>query len=78
MPRIRGLGLRTIVVRNARVRHYGWVGLSPGIAMVRATASHGVGRTRQMVVSRVRFHFAILPARRNVVPLQCFFLSGAW
>ena len=54
--RIRGLGLRTIVVRDARVRHYGWVGISPGHAIVRATASHGVERGRQMALSRVRFH----------------------
>jgi GT2 family glycosyltransferase len=54
--RIRGLGLRTIVVRDARVRHYGWVGISPGHAIVRATAIHGVERGRQMALSRVRFH----------------------
>jgi SAM-dependent methyltransferase len=54
--RIRELDLETIVVRDARVRHYGWVGLSPGGAMVRATANGGVGRARQMALSRVRFH----------------------
>ena len=55
--RIRELGLSSIVVRDARVRHYGWVGLSPGSAMVRAVANHGAERGRQMVLSRVRFHF---------------------
>ena len=54
--RIRECGLRTIVVRDARVRHYGWVGLSAGRAMVRATVSHGEGRARQMALSRIRFH----------------------
>jgi GT2 family glycosyltransferase len=54
--RIRALGLRTVVVRDAAVRHYGWVGLSPGGALVRATASHGQERARQMAVSRIRFH----------------------
>jgi len=54
--RIRALGLRTIVVRDARIRHYGWVGQSAGSAMVRATKSHGEGRTRQMALSRIRFH----------------------
>ena len=54
--RIRGLGLQTIVIRDARVRHYGWVGISSGHAIVRATASHGVDRGRQMALSRVRFH----------------------
>ena len=55
--RIRGLGLRSIVARDARVRHYGWVGLSPGSAMVRATTHHGIERGKQMVLSRIRFHF---------------------
>ena len=54
--RIRGLGLRTIVVRDAAVRHYGWVGVSPGRALVRATVSHGEMRARQMALSRIRFH----------------------
>ena len=55
--RIRNLGLRAIVVRDAKVFHYGWVGLSPGGALVRATASHGAERARQMALSRIRFHF---------------------
>jgi GT2 family glycosyltransferase len=54
--RIRAHGLRTIVMRDARVRHYGWVGISAASAMVRATANHGEGRTRQMALSRIRFH----------------------
>jgi predicted O-methyltransferase YrrM len=55
--RIHELGLKSIVVRDARVRHYGWVGLNPGSAMVRAIANHGAERGTQMVLSRVRFHF---------------------
>jgi len=55
--RIRNLGLRAIVVRDAKVFHYGWVGLSPGGALVRAAASHGAERARQMALSRIRFHF---------------------
>jgi GT2 family glycosyltransferase len=54
--RIRELGLKTIVVRNARVCHYGWVGFSPGSAMVWAVSEHGIERVRQMALSRVRFH----------------------
>ena len=54
--RIRNRGLRAIVVRDAMVRHYGWVGFSPGKALVRATASHGEERARQMSLSRIRFH----------------------
>ncbi len=54
--RISQLGLKTIVVRDARVRHYGWVGVSPGVAMTRATMNHGEDRVHQMALSRVRFH----------------------
>lgn len=61
--RIRNLGLRAIVVRDAKVFHYGWVGLSPGGALVRATASHGAERARQMALSRIRFHFLHSRAR---------------
>jgi GT2 family glycosyltransferase len=56
VARIRELGLRTLVVRDAWVRHYGWVGISPGLAIVRAAESHGVDRARQMALSRIRFH----------------------
>lgn len=54
--RIRDRGLRAVVAREARIRHYGWVGLSTGGALVRATADHGEERTRQMALSRIRFH----------------------
>lgn len=54
--RIKSLGFHNIVVGRSRVRHYGWVGLSPGSAMVRAAASHGIHRVHQMALSRVRFH----------------------
>lgn len=56
--RIRERGLRAVVAKKARIRHYGWVGLSPGGALVRATANHGEERARQMAVSRIRFHMA--------------------
>lgn len=56
--RIRERGLRAIVARESRIRHYGWVGLSSGGALVRATANHGGERARQMAVSRIRFHMA--------------------
>ena len=56
VARIRKLGLRTLVVRDAWVRHYGWVGISSGLAIVRAAEIHGVERARQMALSRVRFH----------------------
>jgi hypothetical protein len=54
--RVRKIGLHNVVVGNARVRHLGWVGVSPGIAMVRAYMSHGKERVQQMALSRVRFH----------------------
>ncbi len=65
--RIRSLGLRNIVVGGSVVRHYGWVGTSPGSAMVRATSSHGTDRVRQMVLSRFRFHVmhSRAPARQH-------------
>jgi hypothetical protein len=54
------LGLKTIVVRDARVRHYGWVGLNPGSAMVRATANHGAERVRHRWPCPV-FGFHVVP-----------------
>jgi Glycosyl transferase family 2 len=64
--RIARLGLQSIVVRDAAVRHYGFVGSSPalrdgladdpGAAMVRATMTHGPLRARLMSRGRVLFH----------------------
>jgi GT2 family glycosyltransferase len=54
--RIGELGLQRIVVRNARVRHYGWVKLSVGDTMVRATHINGPDRARWLARNRIRFH----------------------
>jgi O-methyltransferase len=54
--RIRELGLHNVVVSDAVMRHYGWVGINPGRAMVRAASTHGADRVRQMAISRMRFH----------------------
>jgi GT2 family glycosyltransferase len=54
--RIRNLGLRGVVVRDARIRHYGWVGVSVGATMVRATMSDGAERARRLARNRIRFH----------------------
>ena len=72
--RIRARGWQTIVVRDARVRHYGWVGISPGAAAAQAVAMHSASRARQMGLSRVRFHMRHsrglrrLSSRRGVHP----------
>ncbi len=89
--RIAELGLQTIVVRDAKVRHYGWVGVSPGVAMVRATANHGVDRVHQMALSRVRFHILhtsgfprwstvglFLPIWFALTSLGCLGADGSW
>lgn len=70
--RIRALGLHNIVVGNARVRHYGWVGVSPGSAMVRAAGSHGPDRVRQMAISRIRFHMMHSSGLQRVTALGFF------
>ncbi len=62
--RIRERGLRAIVAKNSSIRHYGWVGLSPGGAFVRAMANHGEERARQMAVSRIRT-ICCIPAGSN-------------
>jgi len=54
--RIRELGLRRVVVRNAQIRHYGWVKPSVGDTMVRATTINGPERARCMARNRIRFH----------------------
>ena len=89
--RIRALGLKSIVKRDARVRHYGWVGVSPGSAMVRAAADHGVDRVRQMGLSRVRFHVmhtsglprlstvgVFLPVWLVLTSVGCFSADASW
>ncbi len=89
--RVRGLGLRTIVVGGARVRHYGWVGISPGQAIVKATTMHSAERARQMALSRVRFHMlhsrglprlssvgVFIPVWMIVTMAACLRADGSW
>jgi O-methyltransferase len=89
--RVRTLGFYNGVVGGSRVRHYGWVGLSPGSAMVRAAASHGMDRVHQMALSRVRFHAMhskglqrvstvglFLPAWVALTALGCLRADASW
>jgi GT2 family glycosyltransferase len=52
--RVEALGLDRIIVRDARVRHYGNVSENPGEQLVRSTLVHGGDRARIMARSRVR------------------------
>ena len=54
--RIRDLGLRGVVVKNARFRHYGLVTLSIGDAVVRAIDLNGPIRAQWLAQNRIRFH----------------------
>jgi GT2 family glycosyltransferase len=54
--RVGALGLDRIVVRDARVRHYGNVSENPGEQLVRSTMEHGPQRAHLMARSRVRVH----------------------
>ncbi len=54
--RVAALGLERIVVRDARVRHYGNVSQNPGKYLVRSTIEHGRERARVMARARVRVH----------------------
>ena len=54
--RVAELGLERVVVRDARVRHYGNVSENPGRYMVRSTMQHGQERARLMARARVRVH----------------------
>ena len=54
--RVAALGLERIVVRDARVRHYGNVSENPGEQLVRSTMLHGRERASLMARSRVRVH----------------------
>jgi GT2 family glycosyltransferase len=54
--RVGALGLDRIVVRDARVRHYGNVSEDPGEQLVSGTVKHGPQRARVMARSRVRLH----------------------
>jgi GT2 family glycosyltransferase len=56
VQRVAGLGLERIVVRDARVRHYGNVSENPGRYLVRSTIEHGQERARVMARARVRVH----------------------
>ncbi|HTU37417.1 MAG TPA: glycosyltransferase family 2 protein [Acidimicrobiales bacterium] len=52
--RVGALGLDRVVVRAARVRHYGNVSEDPGAQLVRSTMEHGTLRAHLMARSRVR------------------------
>ena len=52
--RVGALGLERIIVREARVRHYGNVSEDPGEQLVRSTMVHGGERAHLMARSRVR------------------------
>jgi GT2 family glycosyltransferase len=54
--RVAALGLERVVVRDARVRHYGNVSENPGEYLVRSTMEHGRERARLMARSRVQVH----------------------
>lgn len=54
--RIRELGLRRVVVRDAQFRHYNKVKVGVGESMVRATTISGPERARSMARNRIRFH----------------------
>ena len=89
--RIRELGLRCVVVRNVRVRHYGWVKLSIGETMLRATAINGPERARWLVRHRIRFHTlhyrglerlialgVFIPISTIATSVACLRASGSW
>ena len=89
--RIRNLGLRGVVVRDARIRHYGWVGLGIGDTMVRATISNGPERARLMALNRIRFHtlhyrglerlialVAFIPVWTIATSVACLRVDGSW
>ncbi|MGO9854927.1 MAG: glycosyltransferase family 2 protein [Acidimicrobiales bacterium] len=89
--RIRARGWQTIVVRDARVRHYGWVGISPGAAAAQAVAMHSASRARQMGLSRVRFHMrhsrglrrlssagVFIPGWMMWTMAACLLADGSW
>ncbi len=70
--RIRNLGLRSVVVRDCRIRHYGWVGFSIGVTMVRATNSNGPERARRMALHRIRFHALHYRGLERLIALGVF------
>jgi GT2 family glycosyltransferase len=54
--RVEALGLDCVVIRDARVRHYGNVSEDPGEQLVRGVMHHGTERAHLMARSRVRVH----------------------
>jgi len=54
--RVAALGLERVVVRAARVNHYGNVSENPGQWLVSSTVQHGAERARFMARARVRVH----------------------
>jgi len=89
--RIRALGLRGVVVRNARVRHYSRVKLSVGDMMVRAIVINGPDRARWLARNRIRFHAlhyrglerlcalgVFVPVWTLATSVACLRAAGAW
>jgi GT2 family glycosyltransferase len=70
--RIRKLGLRCVVLRNARVRHYEWLKLSIGEMMVRGTTINGPERARWLPRHRIRFHAQYYRGLERLVALGIF------
>jgi GT2 family glycosyltransferase len=70
--RIRGLGLRCVVVRNARVRHYEPIKNSIGEMMVRATTINGPERARALPRHRIRFHAQYYRGLERLIALGIF------
>jgi len=89
--RIRALGLRGVIVRDARVRHYSRVKLSIGDTMVRATVLNGADRARWFARNRIRFHAlhyrglerlcalgVFVPVWTLATSVACLRAAGAW
>lgn len=89
--RIRALGLRGVVVRDARVRHYSRVNLTIGDTMVRATILNGPDRARWFARNRIRFHAlhyrglerlcalgVFVPLWTLVTGVACLRVAGPW
>jgi GT2 family glycosyltransferase len=70
--RVGALGLDRIIVRGARVRHYGNVSENPGEQFVRSTLAHGGERARLMARSRVRICRRHSPGLRRYTTLLIF------
>jgi GT2 family glycosyltransferase len=89
--RIRALGLRGVVVRDARVRHYSRVKVSIGETMVRAIVLNDPDRARFFARNRIRFHAlhyrglerlcalaVFIPVWTLTTSVACLRAGGAW